>query len=180
MKALPAVFGALLVVGCASSPGSEEPVVSVMRMSRLTFDGESLGDFRPVREAVLEGGECSATPLPQEGAQRLTVHFPSRASADTNVSLWVAPAGSLLRYSELRGVPRSGGSIEEVQALFRATESTHIQMDFATGEAMAVNSVPGEAGQAVQGSVAGFQASDVFGDLSERAERVRAICAEAP
>lgn len=177
MRGLLALFLAVLAVGCASSPESEEPIVSVMRMSRVAFDGESLEDFRPVRDAVLEGGECSAAPLPQEGAQRLTVHFPSRASADTNVSLWIAADGSLLRYSEMRGVPRSGGSIEEVQAAFREIESTHVQMDFATGEAMAVNNVPGETSQAVRGSVAGFQASDVFGDLTERAERVRAICA---
>lgn len=163
----------------ASQPAgqSREVGVSVRATTYQTSsEKEALRSFKPVKEAVLSGGECSHDILPGDPGRRLTAHFPNRSEAETQLILIVAPSGAPLRYMEVRGVPRPR-YIWEVEEHLARTESTHIQLDYITDTAFAGNRKATEPGLGVHGTIQDFIDAGIIDDLSRRQDLVKEICA---
>jgi hypothetical protein len=172
----------VLVAGCASElderPRLQFSTVSVS-ISEMAVGAVALAEFEPARDAVLEGGECRRSPLRQDGGERLGAYFPSRADPETLITMMVNADGEGLQYQEIRGVPKPRKSIQEMEAQTRNMVRTHVQLDYMTGKASVKNTVPGEVGRGVFGTVADFESSPVLGDLRARADLVRRVC-DAP
>ncbi|TVP42445.1 MAG: hypothetical protein EA350_15755 [Gemmatimonadales bacterium] len=146
--------------------------------SSLLVEGSSaLPGFQVAREPNLEGGECIPGDLPDAAGQRLTVHFPNRREPDTLIVLLSDSAGQLLRYTETRGVPAPAGTMAEMEAQMARIVRTQIRLDYVTGEAMVVNSGAGQQPRGIRGAVTEFENSATLGDLRERADLVRRVCA---
>jgi hypothetical protein len=173
LTAAAAAFG----IACAAPATQREPGIAVSggaTETRMDTGARSLAQFRPARAVVIDGGDCLVTE--EAAGRRMTAYFPSRSEPETVINVVVDANGRVLSYQETRGVPRPARSIEEAQAQAAQMIRTTIQLDYSTGEALAVNTAPGQAGDAIRGSVTQFHRVASLGNLREREELVRRIC----
>jgi hypothetical protein len=161
--------------GLAPSENDERTIASTVVTA--TFSLVPLDDFVPVRDATFRGGECTPFTHPHDGSRRLTVHFPSKAEAEAYVTVGLDDTNDVVQYSESRGVLPPGTTLDAPEARAHAFRRTHIQLDYATGEALATNWTGGDGpNQIARGTVGDFERTEVFGDLVVRADRVRWMC----
>lgn len=170
------------------NPERRREVASVMTIFSAPRDSAALARFQPAREAAETGGECMVRSAPAPGVRILTAYFPSRTESESMVSVTVDPTGRLLRYSENRGLTRLPGLVgattpaardSAFAAARQRTRSTHIFLDYVTGQAIITNEGGGQGTEAAAGSVEQFEKLDKLGFPHQRVERVRALCAGA-
>jgi hypothetical protein len=175
----------ICTVGCVAPPSQSQEaprgIGSAIAAStyRMSSEKQAIRSFKPHKEAVLEGGECSFDTVPIDPGRRLTAHFPTRTESETVLILIVDPSGAPLRYIEVRGLPRPR-YIWDVEEHFARTESTYIQFDYPTNTAFAGNSMPDESSVGVRGTIDDFVEAEIVQDLPGRFELVKRLCFAVP
>ena len=133
------------------------------------FESTSLSAFVPGVVAVTEGGECETIPL--DGSRRMVLmSFPSRAAAQRAVAVQVAPNGTVLNYSDLRGDRRPVAE--------RTGPLTAITINFELRAGTAANEWPGRPNELVFGTPEAFMAAENLGRPGEMLKLVTSRCIE--
>jgi hypothetical protein len=181
MRKRPMAVALLVCASCAGPEMLQEPVAEPAMDSgevviRFASGPEALDRFSPVRDPHLEDGECIVRAADIPGARTLSAHFPSASAAKTSIAVTVDADGWVLRYLETRSAEPLGRSVEERRQL-EGVPRTVIQLDYTTGEALAMNLGLSEGPNVgVRGHVLEFEQAAVLGDLPGRTEMVREFC----
>ena len=146
---------------------------------RMDSGMAALQTFEPLVSRVTEGGECVTNDLPADGVRSLSMVYPTLRDPRTQVTVVVDAAGTILRYTEVRGGvgSRTGGGANLPPGATDGPRQTTIEMNFQTGQARATNVGGGQVGFGVQGSAADFQYQESLGQPLLVAQQVRERCA---
>jgi hypothetical protein len=177
----PMAVALLVCASCAGPEMLQEPVAEPAMGSgqvvvRFASGPEALDRFSPVRDPHLEDGECAVRAAHIPGAHTLWAHFPSANAAETSIAVTVDADGWVLRFLETRSAEPFGRSVDERRKL-EGVPRTVIQLDYTTGEALAMNLGLSEGPNVgVRGHVLDFEQAAVLGDLPGRTEMVLEFC----
>jgi hypothetical protein len=186
MSRAPILLLLIAVSACAGRPGVPNDPGAAVPMGAVAArtDPAAVDEFRPDVAPVDTTGECAVQPSPTGSGRLVTMSFPDRATARAQIAVVVDKAGRAVQSSERRGlvvVPgRPGATPEERQralaAANRATRSTTITLDFATGQAMLANTGGGRKDEMVIGRVPDVLARATLGRPGERVHNVLLRC----
>ncbi len=151
-------------------PQSTEAAIRVWRPFRPSFSGAPVG----------------CLPLPPNAVQgNAAASFGNTRPAEGTVSILIDGTGSLVHYSETRGVlftpdyPNARTDAERdsiMDAARRRTRFTRITLDYISGRASAANYGGELPIDAIGGTVAQFEALPFMSDLTSITAAVRTIC----
>jgi hypothetical protein len=173
------IIGAALLLGCSAAPKPNDPIqrrVVTEGPVRMQTTQSALDAFIPLREGIVEGGDCVMNETTDNGILRMAATFPSRKAPDTSITVWLFSDGRTARYSETRGLPPSGIKIDELQEEMRRTSRTSVQLDYITGEGVLINSPANEAPSGFHGRASAIEKSGKVGDVQKRVDIVRRLC----
>ena len=176
----------IAVLACARRRGvpNDPRVAEQMGPIAARTDPAAVDEFRPDVALTDTTGECAVQPSPTGGGRLVTMSYPDRATARAQVAVVVDGAGRAVQSSERRGLVvvhgRPDASPEERQRTFaaanRATRSTTITLDFATGQAMLANTGGGRKDEMVLGRVPDVLDRPALGRPGERVHDVLLRC----
>lgn len=186
---------ALLTLACHHATATPSPTPTsqsrvVVRRGVAVSDaffpirGDSaLHAFVPDVRADESGGECSLTRTGGSGATTVIAFYPTKAKPRMQVSVTFDSSGRLVRYGEMRGVPRfetKGVRPAQFDSLMKAAEasirSTSISLDYAIDRAIVMNRGGGKPTNAVLGTVRAVEREDKFGPPTAHLEHMRKLC----
>jgi hypothetical protein len=115
-----------------------------------------------------DDGECQHFPLGSTAPDErlIMLSFPDRDAPTRSISIALNPTGRLLRYNDLRGNLRHGGS----------GPSTRIVIEFERGTAVAMNERPGRPGDATFGTPHEFLRLESLGNPQRMIDLIRLRC----
>jgi hypothetical protein len=160
----------------------------IARMSSEPFmplgTDSAIAAFRPDVQPADSAGRCNTMRTTGSGARVVSAEFHARDSTMTRASFMFDSAGNLIRFIDQRGsrgfhVP-PGATSAQFDSARRANElrnrTTHIQLDFASDYALAVNNGGGRPSVAINGTVRQLETLPALGPPTERMKRMRLFC----